>query len=120
MYAYIDLKYPLYFFVELGNINVADVELINKSNEEYTPPAYIPFSNGNSLGPVELSSDTFVLDPDMVSTLPDSPEPVDDSKPVTTVQVRTLTGQRLKIRINQDATILQLATCIKRYATVFV
>ena len=98
------------------------MELVNKATEDYVPPAYIPFSNGNSLGSAELSIDTFVLDPDMVSTLSDSPDPVDESKPTTTVQVRTLTGQRLKIRINQDATILQLATCIKRFvfASLFI
>ena len=100
-------------FIELGNVSEADIDLINKFSEEYTPPAYIPFSNGNSLGAAEVSSDTFILDPDIVSTLADIPDPIDESKPVTTVQVRTLTGQRLKIRINLSATILQLATCIK-------
>jgi hypothetical protein len=75
--------------------------LIDKHEEEYVAPpqpSYIPFSKGNSLGTTEVGADTFVLDPDVVSTLADSPEPVDETKPITTVQVRTLTGQRLKIR----------------------
>ena len=76
--------------------------MIDKHNEDYVPPPpppYVAFSRGYTLGAAaSADSDGFVLDEDVLSTLPDKPDPVDDSKPVTVVQVRTLTGQRLKIR----------------------
>lgn len=71
---------------------------MDKQGEDWVKPAYVAFSNGNTLGAAAVSEDSFILDPDMVSTFPATPDPVDEAQPHTTVQVRTLTGQRLKIR----------------------
>lgn len=83
---------------EAGGDEELDLNLVDKHEEDWIKPAYVAFSNGNTLGSAVVSEDSFVLDPDIVSTFPTAPEPVDDSQPHTTVQVRTLTGQRLKIK----------------------
>lgn len=90
------------------------INVIDKQSEEYVappPPAYVPFSNGNKLGVAESSSGATVT-PSLVSTLPPSAEAVNEAQPVTTLQVRTLTGQRLKIRLNHSATVLQLVIAV--------
>lgn len=81
---------------------------MDKHTEDYIPPPYTAFSGGNVLGASEISSDAFILDEDVLSTLADTPDPVDESKPVTTIQVRTLTGQRLKIRCDTMLLLLSM------------
>jgi hypothetical protein len=75
------------------------VDMIDKQSEEYVappPPSYVAFSGtGSTLGPAAVAAAAVIVQPNAGPV----PHPaVDESAPVTTVQVRTLTGQRLKIR----------------------
>lgn len=99
-----------------GRADELDVQLEDKRGEDYrppTPPAYVAFSgSGNSIGSV-VRGDAFifrssVLEP-LLSTIT-----IDESAAVTTVQVRTSTGKRLRIRVNTSMTISQLAALILR------
>lgn len=72
----------------------------DKNGEDYVappPPAFVPFSGGVTLGGPSISEGAVVVDPELLAILPPSPV-VDESQPVTTIQIRTLTGQRLRIR----------------------
>eukprot|EP01038_Epipyxis_sp_PR26KG_P006916 gene6916-9469_t len=100
------------------NNNKVDIHLMDKRSEIYTPPpppAYIAFSGtgatlrGESKGE---SGSGYIFTEAETSAI--EPSPIDDSKPVTTLQVRALNGKKLKIKINQDASILQLAAMIHR------
>lgn len=96
-----------------------DVHLEDRRGEDYVPPpqpAYIAFSGQGSV----LRRDAADVDSSGVCIF--SPEvlvdveipPVDEARPSTTVQVRTSGGKKIKIKINQDATVYQLAAMIVR------
>jgi len=96
------------------------INFFDKHEEEYVPPpppAYIAFSGGAVLGGATVSSGALVVSPELAASLPSSPTPVDESQPLTTIQIRTLTGQRLRVRINQSATLIDLATAINSQYT---
>jgi hypothetical protein len=76
-----------------------DVMLTDKRSEDYAPPpapAYVAFSSGTALGASIRSDGTWVADPHELQAV--SRIPVDESKPTTTLQIRTADGKRLKIK----------------------
>lgn len=101
-----------------GRQHVIDINLNDKRSEDYVappPPAYVAFSGGNSLGSSSSSSSSSgvgVFTPAVLSlvSVPD----VDESQPTTTLQVRMHDGKKLKIKINQNRSVLQLAAVISR------
>jgi UBX domain-containing protein 1 len=90
---------------ESGNVTVG---LVDKRSQEYEEQ-FRSFSGvGATLGShVAVVGST--VDP---STLED-PSEVDASLPTTSIQVRLANGQRKVIKINLDATVLQLASHLK-------
>ena len=73
--------------------------MVDKQGEDYVappPPAYIAFSgSGATVGAAPAAAAAVVVAPNQGPT----PHPeVVETKPVTTIQIRTLTGQRLRIR----------------------
>lgn len=101
--------------------SIIDLNYIDKHGEDYVappPPAYVAFSGGSLLGSTSVSSGAVLVSPDFAASLPACAPAVDTSQPVTTLQIRTLTGQRLRIQMNQSATIRDLVTAIKvQYTT---
>ena len=99
-----------------GRADELDVSVEDKRSEDYkppTPPPYVAFSgSGNSLGTV-VRGDAFIFRSSNLTTVL-STVAIDESAPVTTVQVRTATGKRLRVRVNQQMTVLQLAALIVR------
>lgn len=92
-----------------------DVSLEDKREEEYIPPAYTAFSGGNSLGSSSSStSSAYTFSPEMMAGADLSA--VDETQPVTTLQIRTHNGKKIRIKINQSATVLELAATISRDA----
>lgn len=96
-----------------GSNEDLDVALNDKREEDYVappPPSYVAFSRGTTLGST-AESQAWVANPEdsELSTAPT----VDDSKPTCTLQVKTLDGKRLKIKLNNSATVLQLAAAIR-------
>ena len=86
-------------FLELQGEKDIEMDMLDKQGEDYVPPpppAYVAFSgSGATVGAVTLSAAAVVVNPNLGPT----PHPtVDETKPVTTIQIRTLTGQRLRIR----------------------
>lgn len=94
-----------------------EVALEDKRSEEYVappPPAYVAFSKGTALGSVQKSStEALVINAELIASLGPA-SPLDESKPSTTLQVKTVDGKRLRIKMNLDATVLQLASEIHR------
>jgi len=92
-----------------------DVALEDRRSEEYhapPPPAYVAFSKGATLGSVEKdSTDSFIITPELIASV-GAVDAIDESKPTTTLQVKTVDGKKLRIKINVDATVLQLAATI--------
>ena len=89
--------------IELDSEGGAEVhiDLIDEHEKDYVPPpppAYVAFSGGSVLGGAPVSTSSLVITPAFLESIPASPLAVDESQPVTTLQVRTLGGQRLKIR----------------------
>ena len=99
-----------------GHPGDLDVALDDKRGEDYVPPpppAYVAFSSGTALGSSSSSSEAWVANADILSTVSDNDWKLDESQPNSTLQVRTLDGKRLKIRLNNNATVLQLAAAIR-------
>jgi len=94
-----------------------EIALDDKRSQDYVeppPPAYVAFSKGTALGSVDKSStEALVVNQALISSLPPA-VPVDESKPSTTLQVKTVDGKRLRIKINLDCTVLQLVAEIQR------
>lgn len=89
--------------------------MIDKQSEDYVappPPSYVAFSgSGVSVGAAAVSSSAIVVQPNQGPV----PHPtVDESRPITTIQIRTLTGQRLKIRLNTTASTADLVNAVRR------
>jgi len=92
-----------------------EVSLNDKRAEDYVPPpppSYVAFSSGTTLGSSSGSSSgekVWVASPEDG----DSAIPVDESEPNSTLQVKTYDGKRLRIKMNNKATILHLAATIR-------
>jgi len=87
-----------------GNITVG---LVDKRSEEYVEQFQSFSGSGAALGSSAVSGNT--VDP---SALPAVTE-VDASQPATSIQVRLPNGQRKVLKINLNATVLQLAANAK-------
>ena len=89
-----------------------EISLSDKRGEAYrppTPPSYIAFSNGTTLGGTSSSSDSFTS-----SELEAIVAPVlDDSAPLTQIQVKTSDGKKMRMKVNMNITVLQLAASIR-------
>jgi UBX domain-containing protein 1 len=92
----------------LGDGDVT-VGLIDKRKEEFVETFSSFSGEGNSLGTSASASPDGLIDP---SSLPDTPPPVDDAQPTTSIQVRLVNGQRRVIRINTASTAADLAAHI--------
>jgi len=88
---------------------VLDIELVDKKTEEYKPapskPVPVFSGSGHTLG-----GDTGKLSGSSAQAMKLT---VDDSAPMTTIQVRTHNGQRLLVKINHIHTIGQLKAHIE-------
>lgn len=91
------------------------VGLVDRRSEEYVE-AFRSFSGaGNALGdggaPTSgAGGDDGVFDP---ASLPETPPPVDESRPTTSIAVRLPNGQRKVVRVNLGMTVSQLAAHIR-------
>lgn len=74
-----------------------DVRLDDKRSEDYIPPAYVAFSSGTTLGGTRDTSTSYIITPEILATLPPLTA-IDESKPTTTLQVRTHDGRKLKLK----------------------
>ena len=77
------------------------------------PPAYVAFSKGTTLGTSSSSDGAWVATAEAVAAVAASEWEVNEGAPSSTLQVKTLDGKRLKIRINNAATVVQLAAAIR-------
>lgn len=86
--------------MSLGASDDMEVSLNDKRSEDYVappPPAYVAFSKGTALGSSSStsgSSGAWVSSPDDVA----APAVVDESKPHSTLQIRTYDGKRLLVK----------------------
>jgi len=85
------------------------VGLIDKRKEEYIEKFSSFSGEGNSLGTTATADDTGIIDP---TSLPSSPQEVDENQTTTSIQVRQIDGKRRVIRINTSATVADLAAHI--------
>lgn len=75
-----------------------DVQLMDKRQEDYQappPPAYIPYSGSGSRVGATSNSDAFIFSVDVLDL---GELAIDESKPTTTVQVKTYDGKKLKLK----------------------
>ena len=94
--------------------------LADHREEDYVappPPPYIAFSGQGAVlrrDPSESASasEANIFSPEILLDI--EIPPVDESRPTTTVQVRTTQGKKIRIKINQDATVYQLAAIVMR------
>lgn len=87
---------------------LASFSLVDKRDTDYVPPpppAYVAFSSGTALG--ASNSNAFVITPEIIASNNVAPNVI-DSEPNTTLQFRTIDGRRLRIRLNNTATIMEL------------
>lgn len=95
---------------ELAGDGDVVVGLLDKRTEEFVE-AFQSFSGeGNSLGGTATASADGAFDP---VSLPETPPPLDDHKPVTSIQVRLPNGTRRVIRINLAMTVGDLAAFLR-------
>lgn len=85
------------------------VGLIDKRSEEYVEEFQSFSGQGASLGSSVAAQVGNTVDPSSLSEA----TPVDASRPTTSIQVRLPNGQRKVIKINLDATVLQLAAHVQ-------
>ncbi|KAJ1401943.1 hypothetical protein B484DRAFT_234827, partial [Ochromonadaceae sp. CCMP2298] len=98
-----------------GSIDL-DVNLVDSRTTDYVvppPPAYVAFSGGATLG-ASAASEAFVFSPEVLSGV--QAPAVDEAQPSTTLQVKTTSGKKIRIKLNKSATVLQLAAVIVRDA----
>jgi UBX domain-containing protein 1 len=99
-----------------------DVALEDRRGEDFVPPpppAYKAFSGGNTLGAAAAVSDASngaadapcVFTPEALSGVDAT---VDAAKASTTVQVKTPAGKKIRIKVNEEFTVLQLAAFVAR------
>jgi hypothetical protein len=88
--------------------NDVGVNIINKTNEDYNP-GFVAFqSQGFSLG-----SSSVAVDASFSSARPALIQ-VDNASPVTTIQVVSHSGQRLRVQANHSNTVFDLYQHIMR------
>ena len=84
-----------------------DVHLVDNRSEDYVPPpppAYVAFSGGKTLGKEKSAamvdqdddSSVCVFTRDLLSSI--SSPILDENKPTTVLQVKTLTGKKIKMK----------------------
>ncbi len=95
---------------ELAGDGDVVVGLIDKRHEEYVEKFQSFSGEGNSLGGTASASTDGAFDP---ASLPESPPPVDDHKPVTSIQIRLPNGSRRVVRINLSMTVGDLAAHLR-------
>jgi UBX domain-containing protein 1 len=91
----------------------AVVGLIDKRNQDYVETFQSFSGTGASLGTTTRGEEG-IFDPAQLTAAP--AVSVNDSQPVTSIQVRLLNGQRVVIRINLSATVTELVTSIVQTA----
>lgn len=101
-----------------------NVKLADKRAETFTPPpppAYVAFSGGHSLGSAKADKaeggDADGAEREGVFTAAQleeevAPELIED-EPFTTMQVKTASGKKLRVKANLNITVLQLAALIR-------
>jgi len=76
-----------------------NIHLVDERHRDYVtppPPAYVAFSGGASLGAAQTNDDAHIF---LTSHLASSPaDAIDESAPVTVVQVKCANGKKLRIR----------------------
>jgi UBX domain-containing protein 1 len=92
---------------EDGNVVVG---LLDKRDTEYEEQFRSFSGAGHSLRAAAAPLTNAVFDP---SALPETPPAVDESAPVTSIQVRLPNGQRRVIRINLSSTVADLASHLR-------
>jgi UBX domain-containing protein 1 len=99
-----------------------DVALEDHRGEDFVPPpppAYKAFSGGNTLGAAVVVSDASNSAPDVpcvftAEALSGVDATVDGAKASTTVQVKTPAGKKIRLKVNEEFTVLQLAAFVAR------
>ena len=93
-----------------------NIQLEDKRDQEYVPPAYTAFSgSGNSMQSESVAA-TSSDDPSIVdrSTFSSSFQaaPVDESQPVCSIQVRTPAGKRIVVKMNATSKVGDMVASI--------
>jgi hypothetical protein len=93
-----------------------DIQMDDKRGEQYEappPPAYVAFG-GEALSIRSASAQTTssgaVFEP---SDIPSAAPDVDSGTPSTTLQVRLLSGKKIRVKLNHIHTVLDLAAAIR-------
>ena len=76
-----------------------NIHLIDERHRDYVappPPAYVAFSGGATLGAVPTNNDAHIFE--AAALLADPVNTLDESAPITIVQVKCANGKKLKIR----------------------
>jgi len=98
---------------EVDGTGPLNVQLVDKREEEYVappPPAYVAYSGeGQTLGESKVA-DGAIAGLDDIS---DETPVVDESKPTTTLQIRTADGKRIRAKLNLTHTIRHIQALIK-------
>ena len=95
---------------ELAEDGEIVVGLLDKRNEDYVETFKSFSGEGNSLGGTTSASSDGAFDP---ASLPETPPPVDDHKPATSIQIRLPNGTRRVVRINLSMTVGDLAAHLR-------
>jgi len=85
-----------------------NISLADKRGETYKAPAYTAFSSGTALG---SSSSSAAAGSFVPGSLPAAPF-FSDGSPSTTIQVRTNTGKKLRLKVNTSITVAELAALV--------
>ena len=92
-----------------NNNGPASFALNDKRDKKYVPPpppAYVAFSHGTALG-ASNSTAAFIVTPEIIASNNIAPAII-ESEPNTTLQFRTIDGRRLRIRLNNNSTIMDI------------
>jgi UBX domain-containing protein 1 len=92
-----------------NNNGPASFALNDKRDQKFVPPpppAYVAFSHGTALG-ASNSTSAFIITPEIIATHNILPSII-ESEPNTTLQFRTIDGRRLRIKLNNNATIMDI------------
>jgi len=89
-----------------------DVGVEDHRDEDYVPPAYVAYGGeGMTLASSSsVSSEGSVVDPAAVGPAPQ----VDPALPTTTIQVKLLSGKKIRVKLNTASSVAQLCACIAR------
>ncbi len=94
-----------------------NIALSDKRTETFTPPPYIAFSHGTTLGGSVGSAGAGASGASGASSFfnPSNLPPVptlDESLPTTVVQVKTTDGKKLKLKVNTSISVAQFAALV--------